>query len=401
MKIATLFLAAYTLVPLFALASNAPSDDNDTSYTTRTAVMAITEKNVHGTVGGKNPAHLRSGGGFLSIDFLYWKANEDGLSVGTKAQALHREKRLKYEEVELNATWRPGLRAGIGWLFGEADQWEVDATWTGFYDKSAEQHTYSRSDHKWIIPSWSSILGPIALGYKASWSLHLNTADFEVARNYFISRNIALRPHAGVRAAWIDQKYHANYLGEWHTRFTPGEKSTPLQGETSFKADWEYKGGGPLCGVDLMWHFSKRCGLLTQVSGALLYGSFRVSEEFFGGQQVLDEGKRVTLIPLDIAYKSHFDRVRASLEGFIGFFFETGISNDKYHFSLAGGYEVAEWFQQNELAGLSYEKDSRVFKATAQIPPALLTADNEHVLTVRQTGNLGLQGLTIKAVFNF
>lgn len=385
---------------LMADTNTTPQDDNDNTYTTRTAVMAITQKNVHGTVGGKSATHLRSKGPFITADFLYWRADEDGLEFATKSRQNSSGTCFKTNDLNFHGEWRPGVRAGIGWLFGECDQWDVYANWTFFYDK-AHKSDSGKLGKTTFIPTWSPILGPVATRAQAGWNLHLNAIDLEVGRNYFISRKIALRPHAGLRGVWIDQDVSADYHGYWYFQTTNTGAYHALGASTSFKGDLDYKAIGVRGGADLLWHFTDHFGIQTLFSGALLYGPFNVDERFEGAQQTATSGGSPDLAPLKVRYKKDFNRVRANLEAFAGLFFETGISNDKFHFFLSAGYELSEWFQQNELVTLDIEKESQVFKATAQIPPSILQSVNTTTVGVNRSGDLGLQGLTIKLGFNF
>jgi hypothetical protein len=357
------------------------TEGEDTTYTTRSTLMAITEKNVHRTLGGKNPAHLRSNGPFITADFLYWKAGIDGLEIATRNRINTTSTFLRTKELNLNAEWRPGLRLGFGWLFGNYDQWDLHANWTCFYDKATIRRGSRTSLVQTYTPSWSPILGPLVTRIHGAWNLHYNVLDLSVGRNYFISRKVALRPHVGLRGVWINLDYQAHYTSTLTALTSPSNDATSAS-STAFKATNDFEGIGVRSGADLMWHFSNHFGISSKFSAALLYGHFDVDETFYG----INLADGIPLNPLTEKYSNNLDRVRVNIEAFLGLFFETRLANGKYHFTLHAGYELSEWFQQNQLSAFNFSAD---------------TGSAIFLIPTGKDGDLGLQGLTISACFNF
>jgi hypothetical protein len=360
---------------------------------------AIAEQNVHGTLGGKNPAHTTSKGPLITADFLYWRADEDGMEFANEVKTHGAGTSLQGNSLNLHGEWKPGVRAGLGWLFGACDQWDLYANWTYFRDK-AHMSASTKNPRKFFVPTWSNILGASANSPQASWTLNVNLLDLEIGRNYFISRKIALHPHVGLRGAWINQSYHADYTGAWFFSNLPGPVVNVARANTSFKAENNFKGIGVCTGADLMWHFTDHFGILTELAASLLYGNFKINEHFNGARPAIIDAT-TGLISYQIQEKKDFNRVRANIEAFIGLFFETGLYHDRYHFTLSAGYELSEWFQQNEMVSLFVENDVEILGATPSIPVSLAAATNRDMIAIRQSGNLGFQGLTIKAAFNF
>lgn len=365
------------------------------SYTAK----AITEQNVHGTLGGKNPVHTISKGPFITADFLYWRADEDGLEFANETKTNGAGTSLHGNNLNLHGEWKPGVRAGLGWLFGACDQWDLYLNWTYFRDK-AHMSASTKNPRKFFVPTWSNILGAAANYPEASWTLNVNLLDIEIGRSYFISRKITLHPHAGLRGAWINQNYNADYFGTWFFSNLPGPPASMARTKTSFKADNNFKGIGVCTGADLMWHFTDHFGISTELAASLLYGNFKVDEDFNGARPAIVDGN-TGLVSYKIQNKKDFNRVRANIEAFIGLFFETGLYHDRYHFTLSAGYELSEWFQQNEMVSLFVENDVEILGISSTIPASLTAVTNRDMISIRQSGNLGFQGLTIKAVFNF
>jgi|SRR6185437_447726 len=164
---------------------------------------AVTVQNVHGSFGGKNPAHLDSKGKgvIFTTDALYWKATEDNLTFASKVTENGTQQSL--ETPHFN--WKPGLRLGLGGFFGKYDQWDLYCNWTYLYSKASNSVSVTSSSDFLMTDWWD---GTDFTNASAKWTLDYNTLDMEVGRNYFISKKVCFRPHVGVRGAWIHQKYN-------------------------------------------------------------------------------------------------------------------------------------------------------------------------------------------------
>lgn len=372
----------------------------------RTQLDESTQQNISGTWGGKNPSYLQANGPFIAAEFLYWRADEDGLAYAANTRVSPDLTSYNAKDLDIHGEWKPGTRVAVGYLFDNFDQWDLTLGWTYFYDKANQRRegsTFptgvaitSAPSHQ-LIPHWFAALGPTASSAEAHWNVHFNTVDLEVGRNYFISKNISLRPHMGVRGVWIDQDYKAKYNGVWTVLIIP-TASLPvaefLENHTKFKGDLDYKGAGLVTGADLLWRFTPNWGFFGRVGGSLTYGRFDVKERFNGFRPNVG----AVLTPVDVTVKRAFNRVRANLETAAGFQWEKGLYNDKYHISFRACYELSEWFQQNELFEIAFSHDSRL---VAEIGSTLLTSDDDIITIVPSHGDLSFQGLTLHADFNF
>ncbi len=372
----------------------------DSSRDLSAKIDQISERNVQGTLGGKNRAYLLPNGPFIAAEFLYWRADEDDLAYAVDTHVNSDMTVYKGKDLDLHGEWKPGARVALGYLFDNFDQWDLTLGWTFFHDKAHHSRKSSNFQTHPFIPNWSSILGPRASSAAARWRLNFNTVDLEVGRNYFISKNISLRPHIGARGVSIHQHYKANYNGVWTIEsFSQSGVAISgfLQNPTSFRGKLEYNGGGVVTGADLLWHFNKNWGFFGRVAGSLVYGRFEVRETFDGWRPAANSSGSF-LTPVDITIKRNFNRVRANLETAAGFQWETGLYKDKYHLAFRACYELSEWFQQNELFELVLARDSRVLGFASMTD--LFSADDDIDL-VPSHGDLGFQGLTLRAEFHF
>ncbi len=350
--------------------------DNETRLSRLEAqVKEIKVKNVHGTLGGNNPAHnLDIPAFYVTGDFLYWKTNEDGLefaftsdsaplSTATSDGKLHD---VKFE-------WSPGFRVGAGYTF-KYDAWDLYANWTHLDTTARKSLTNNSPAENTLTQTWftpqigaSSFLN--ATGASARWRMHYNTGDLELARFFFVSRTLALRPFMGVRGAWIEQRYRARYTGGDFGTISP----------TTFRAHNNFSGGGLRAGLNMLFHFSRNWGLFGKASGSLVYGRFEIREKVTG---IVPGGTASATI---FEEKHSMNRVRANAEAGGGLQWEYFFCNNKMHVVLSAGYEIVEWFNQNELR--EFRRDS--------------TVANNFGFSIARDGDLGMQGFTLAARLEF
>jgi hypothetical protein len=216
----------------------------------------------------------------------------------------------------------------------------------------------------------------------AKWKLDYNTVDMEVGRNFFISKKITLRPHVGVRGAWIHQKYNTEYGGMAFDG-APG-----LVGNESMHAKNNFSGVGIRGGADFLWHFDSHWSLFSDLSAALFYGYFHVDQEC-DALAPTSFGSGAALGEQSLQVKDKIHRVRTNLEGSIGIQWETSFNRGRRHFTVGLGYDVSEWFAQNEL----FDVDLVGFGTDS---PSVFKVANK-----KQHGDLGLSGVSLDFRFDF
>lgn len=339
---------------------------------------AITVKNVHGTLGGKNPGYLYDDSFFISADFIYWKAQEEGLEFAMKGDTTSDQ---DFDDQDLSFKFDPGFRLGMGYYFGGYDQWDVYVNWTRFQNKahksisggSLGSPTAAGLDPT-IYPEWDpQLTGNLATDASAHWKLLMNTIDFELGRNFFVSKRLSMRPFCGVRAAWLHQHYEAEYNSN-----APGG-NVNVASPASFKAENEFNSGGLRGGFDFQWHFNENWNILTKVSGSLLYGHFEIDEK-------TDASAGLGIVR---HWGHEYNRVRGNVEAFFGLQWEDFVFDNSQHVAISFGYEMAEWFSQNEMIDWGF------------IVNTLPVVSNAQGRVERRHGDLGIQGINLKFQYNF
>jgi Legionella pneumophila major outer membrane protein precursor len=193
----------------------------------------------------------------LSVDFLYWRAFENGLdacapsSVSDTITPTGRViSRFKGRGRDPRFEWNPGFRLGVGYDLA-ATNWELDASWTHF-------NTHS---HRFLNTS-----------NKIHWSLNLEVVDLIASYQYDFNSCFALIPFFGLRGARIDQKLHITEFPSLTSSATTVADFTFL----STKNKEGFFGIGPLIGLEGDWNIGCGFSLYANASVTWLYGNFDV-----------------------------------------------------------------------------------------------------------------------------
>ncbi len=382
-------------------------------------VKDISMVDAHGTLGGKVASYRNQGAFFISGDFLYWKAEEDGLAFAAKATPLEPLQTsslgfpylsgFSYKEklLEPKFTWMKGYRADLGYRFGGNDNWEIDFVGTWFYNrakKSADSSTPGL-----MYPTWggfpfasgeifttgqqnANLISPITNAW-TEWGLHYTVVDFELGRHYFVSKAFSLRPCVGARGAWIRQDYSVHYVQSISYFLNHhADNFSELIAPASMFAKNNFQGVGPRLGLDLQWHLNCHFSILGKLSGSLLYGPLKTSQKYSSTLSTfflnvdLDSFTTFPNILFNNRHNEH--RFEPNLEAALGLQF------DSKHFTLGVFYELSEWFDQNQLV-----RSMPLIEAeNATLAPSAGIIFDPYV---KEHGNLGLGGLTVKARVDF
>lgn len=312
-------------------------------------------------------------------DFLWWRADANDMPLAIREEVqVGSSPIVEKKMIGLNGKWDPGFRVGAGYHFGFYDKLDLLLTYTRFHGESKYVSESENSLGTTLLrQTWIPFLGPVAFAASGQWKTGLDTGDIEIARNFNSSNHLSFRPHAGVRLAWIDYKYQANYTGAW---VNPIDTTVQTQ-DTSMSASSAFNAGGLRAGSQFLWKFCQNLGLFGDISSALLYGHFKVHETFNGA----DDLEAPTLISLTERFKEDMNGVRVNLEVLLGVKGWIDFC-DHYRFSLFAGYELSEWFRVNEL-----------FQVVRSFDPN----DNASFSTIYSSNDIGFQGFTLKAGLDF
>lgn len=273
------------------------------------------------------------GGAYLTADFLWWRAENHGLSYAfnQKDNTI-----LLGNLMHVNPAWDPGFRVGLGWNT-TFDHWDFYADWTWYYNKSQDHHF--RSD---ITPGPGVGLGffpryPIqhddpSIQVDATWTLRYNVIDGEMGRGMFVTEKIGFRPYWGVRAAFIDQEFRDHF-------FNPSDTLGVIL-EGKLNAANKYWGVGPRVGAHTEWHLGKGFSFLGRASASALYGKTQAHLN----HKELTSGS--SSFVSDARFSDRFWQLVPNLQLLLGFQWDTCFWCDKMFYAVSVAWETNCWWNQ-------------------------------------------------------
>ncbi len=150
--------------PLWAIASclsvSAYADIPKKSQKKPSSSQPLVTTTEHGAKGINLPPHVPSPKGYATAEFLYWKAEQEGLEYATFASAninnasnnsaAYRKKNPHYQ-------WKPGMHVSLGYEWS-GDPWDVFVDWT--YMQGKAHAGASATVGQILDPLWFGLLGP-------------------------------------------------------------------------------------------------------------------------------------------------------------------------------------------------------------------------------------------------
>lgn len=379
-EVATIEQNRYAATPSLTQQMNGPMMSTDQKVTVVAAQLdEITTTNVNRTMGGKLPSYLYNSGFNIDVDFLYWRTDTESVAFGT---VVNNNGTSSLHQATTGGSFDPGFRLQLGYTFDNIDMWDMEFNWTYFHNTDHKSvaatgltaATAATAGQSAIQPNFNTPNNPeFCSSASGHWRLNYNTLDWEIGRNFFISRQISTRMHWGLRAAWLYQKYLTNYNGF----NVVGGVGTAATG--AFTAHNNFHSVGLRAGTSMRWGFNRYWALVGDMSVALLYGRFQISES---------AGPTAS----QVSAPYNFNAVRPEIEASFGFEWCSFFYHDKYRFAITALWEIQEWFEQNMLNNITQPGliGSGVSGTTPWNP-----------VNVRLNGNMGIQGFTLKFRLDF
>ncbi|MCI0381676.1 MAG: Lpg1974 family pore-forming outer membrane protein [Chlamydiae bacterium] len=301
---------------------------------------------------------------YVTADFIYWTAREDNLGyVVSTGQVNNGASSATARGGVHHPDWkfRPGFKVALGMNF-EHDGWDskIEYTWNRWRrisDSTTPSGTKLLLDTLIAVNDDPFSISPVTRA-SARWRFNLNVLDWELGRNYYISRYLMLRPHFGFKGTWGRQRFNTTFNG-----LTGADAHVKT-------SRWRmpYWGIGIRAGLDTAWHFTKSFSLFGEIAFTGLWEQFKPRRHDV--DQNIVTGLFTSLFNVDY----EFHTIKPIIEWIIGLRWETWFSDDNYHFGIEAGWEEQWWGGQNQFFRLTTESD---------------------------WGDLVMQGLTVKVRFDF
>jgi hypothetical protein len=333
-----------------ALVSSALHADSSMDTTTTTTYKEITP-----------PAglHIDGGAGFaISGDFLYWETRQDGLEFAYSGQSGNVPASATLAQGQVyypGFSYQPGFKVALEADLGH-DNWDLAAEYSWLIAKKqtnsvTQDFTTSTLYPTIITPGVTTALSETLTSASGVWGLHYNVVNLELGRNYFISENLTFRPHYGLSGAWFNQTYTVNY-GFDSASLTP---SALLQESYSQK----FWGVGFRTGLDSGWHFDENWSIYGDFAAAVLWSSYKVSSS--------ETDNFVSPAVYNYNTQSQTYGVQTVIDLEMGLRWSMVFDENSFGMMLQAGWDQQVWINHNQIS----------------------------------SGNLNLQGLVVKARFDF
>lgn len=304
---------------------------------------------------------------FITGEALLLKATETGLPYGVMVQdnttrTANPSGRIRNQNME----WLWGFRVGVGYNMCH-DEWDAALTWTRFHNK----HTNNLSGTSTNNVGASRLAPGILSGdtretfgsIESWWQLHFNQVDLDMGRMFYVSKFLKIRPHAGLRMAWIDQNFRVFY-------------KDGIGSETYREKDRnDFWGMGLVGGMNTLWGLGNGWAIYADAAVSLVYGSFTLNNNQVETTSVATESSNY----FNANQKVKCTRAMTDLA--LGLRWDRNFSDDRFHIGFNAGWEQHIYFDQNQL--IRYVDD-------------IAKTD-----TVSNQGDLTLQGFAFGARFDF
>jgi hypothetical protein len=267
---------------------------------------------------------------YLEAAYLYWHSSIEGLSVTSNIQ---RQGAFQIKETieQIDYKYESGFKLGLGYNLSY-DYWDVFANWTRLRTQphsswSSKSQTLNAS----LLDPFErfNILGSSSI--RSHWNLHFDSVDLELGRRLFLGRNLAIRPYAGLKGAWVTSKLNTSYFGINRSSFNSANVFLKNRNQ----------GIGLRFGMQSRWDLScSNFAILTKIAGTVLWNSMKTrndTNEFnSSGSLVLGGGSKY----------DHYRTLKPLVECFIGLDWGSCFCK-KYYLGVSAGYEMQFWWNYN------------------------------------------------------
>jgi hypothetical protein len=301
--------------------------------------------------------------------------------------------------------WDWGFKLAAGYNTPH-DGWDIFLQWTRFHPESMHSSTsvptfgaatpassITGVVYPLLLPASTGIQEgsnqgePFGPGYAASmhWKFRLDLLDLELGREFFVSKWLTLRPHAGLRSAWLHQRSKVTYSG------LIDESGTSVTNEQIPTIDVGLKnnfwGMGPRAGLDAQWGLGCGWSLYSELAASLLLGHFNIFEI---QEPAIDTTTGLGVTGSSETFQEKYRAMRAAFDLAMGLRYQQLFACDRFGLMVQLGWEQHLFINQNQLIRLA---------TSHTVHPS--TVNGYAFTPVTNQGDLGTQGVTLTVEFDF
>ncbi|MDN3509213.1 MAG: Lpg1974 family pore-forming outer membrane protein [Candidatus Neptunochlamydia sp.] len=291
---------------------------------------------------------------FITADFIWWKASEEGLpfsrsgvnAVSATSLADVFSSPSKGKIASAGEDWAPGFKVGLGLNMGH-DGWDVYAQYTWLHPSNTKTQKGTNLDYPGAISlggSYSEIQG--------KWDLHFNVIDLELGRNFYLSQFLTIRPHIGFKGTWQDHdwKITAKAANPIDISYKDQEESKikSLTGPVHFNKHYDVWGIGLRGGFNIAWYMSKCWSIYGDLSLSTLWTNYH-KQTLTAKIDDKTSGKSRGVVNIDNG-NTYTCKYVGELE--LGLRWETWFYDDNYHLAVQAGWEQQTWINWSAFTTL-------------------------------------------------
>lgn len=268
--------------------------------------------------------------GFISADFLYWRAYQNGLDTCVCNKSCNTItcngtiiSKVRGETKDLHFKWDAGYRLGTGYeRIGNG--WDVAVYWTHFHSHARRRQNSDNSHH---------------------WKLKYDVVDLIVGNKFGENTCVTWKPFIGLRAAQIQEKLRSGLINNcaasslnFSAEFDTLSAFSSDLAFTRSRDKQKFKGIGPLLGLEAIWNMGCGFSLYAAAAFGTLYGNYRVR---FQEWDVFSLGAEFCKL------KSRLHSCQAFTEAEIGVRWQACLCGSQLTLEL--GLEQQRYFDHNRL----------------------------------------------------
>ena len=275
----------------------------------------------------------------LTADFIYWQMQEENLVIGEPHDNSFsgNTQITTIKTGTLDFKYTPGFKVGAGVIF-DHDNWDLFANYTWLKQNHAHGSISGTviKDLRVLGTHQPGQSGPPGfLNEHAKWTCYFNNIDLGLGRQFFISKDLILRPHFGLKGSWINQRFSTLIIHN----YTDGSL---LNQHTCDHQD--FWGIGLRAGLNTAWHFTRNWSIYGDIAASELASNFK------SRSKSVSITTEQSINNTDIYLSTHsFYTITPVLEVALGVRYEMLFSQDRYQFFVQAGWEQQVWWDQNQL----------------------------------------------------
>ena len=326
---------------------------------------------------------------FVTSSFIYWDILTDQTDLGILRNGNLESTEYDFIIRKFPTNYVPGFKVGIGTKFF-VDNWDLFAQYTRLHKTNHTSFDFTNPNFTntfftpWSMVGKNFILTPVG-NIRASKKFDLDKIDLELARSFYVGKNLTLKSFVGTQVHLLNQNYNIQYTDKVTGA---GSVTFDIPIRLFLKNDsWAL---GPRLGLGANWIFYKGFRLFGSGVLNLLYTENEISG-FGSNYSKFGAGN-----PTNISFTVKKDKqtvLRDVEELMLGFGWGSYFKCDKWHFDLFVAYETQRYSHTNYIAQV------------AQMPD--IDDDTGNLLIGNTSSNLVkpgdsfLHGLTVSARFDF